>query len=76
MPNKLLSFSICILLTVDCSVFQPPARVDLQPGSHLWYETLKDKIRHQQSKPVWVSEVTVHHTDLPDTYTHVHMHRH
>ncbi|XP_075895738.1 tight junction protein ZO-3 isoform X3 [Nelusetta ayraudi] len=35
------------------------ARVDLQPGSHHWYETLKDKIRHQQSKPVWVSEVTL-----------------
>ncbi|KAF3835001.1 hypothetical protein F7725_027559 [Dissostichus mawsoni] len=33
------------------------ARIDLQPNSHIWYETLKDKIRHQQSKPVWVSEV-------------------
>lgn len=40
----------------------PPARIDLQPGSHAWYESLKDKIRHQQSKPVWVSEVTVRHT--------------
>ncbi|XP_062251003.1 tight junction protein ZO-3 isoform X1 [Platichthys flesus] len=35
------------------------SRVDLQPNSHAWYETLKDKIRHQQSKPVWVSEVTL-----------------
>ncbi|KAM9848965.1 tight junction protein ZO-3 isoform 2-T2 [Aulostomus maculatus] len=35
------------------------ARVDLQPGSNIWYEILKDKIRHQQSKPVWVSEVTL-----------------
>ncbi|KAM8889893.1 tight junction protein ZO-3 isoform 1-T1 [Synchiropus picturatus] len=35
------------------------ARIDLQPGSHVWYEALKDKIRHQQSKPVWVSEVTL-----------------
>nr|XP_046247232.1 tight junction protein ZO-3 isoform X2 [Scatophagus argus] len=35
------------------------ARIDLQPGSSLWYENLKDKIRHQQSKPVWVSEVTL-----------------
>ncbi|XP_047442412.1 tight junction protein ZO-3 isoform X2 [Mugil cephalus] len=35
------------------------ARVDLQPSSNVWYETLKDKIRHQQSKPVWVSEVTL-----------------
>ncbi|XP_068449098.1 tight junction protein ZO-3 [Clinocottus analis] len=33
------------------------ARIDLQPGSNVWYESLKDKIRHQQSKPVWVSEV-------------------
>ncbi|XP_076009091.1 tight junction protein ZO-3 isoform X2 [Genypterus blacodes] len=35
------------------------ARIDLQPSSHVWYESLKDKIRHQQSKPVWVSEVTL-----------------
>ncbi|XP_019936734.1 tight junction protein ZO-3 isoform X2 [Paralichthys olivaceus] len=35
------------------------SRVDLQPNSHTWYESLKDKIRHQQSKPVWVSEVTL-----------------
>ncbi|XP_017262732.1 tight junction protein ZO-3 isoform X2 [Kryptolebias marmoratus] len=35
------------------------ARIDLMPGSHSWYETLKDRIRHQQSKPVWVSEVTL-----------------
>lgn len=35
------------------------ARVDLQPNSHSWYESLKNKIRHQQSKPVWVSEVTL-----------------
>uniref|UniRef100_A0A665T7E1 Tight junction protein 3 n=1 Tax=Echeneis naucrates TaxID=173247 RepID=A0A665T7E1_ECHNA len=33
------------------------ARVDLQPNSNIWYESLKDKIRHQQSKPVWVSEL-------------------
>lgn len=33
------------------------ARIDLQPTSNVWYESLKDKIRHQQSKPVWVSEV-------------------
>uniref|UniRef100_A0A665SZU3 Tight junction protein 3 n=1 Tax=Echeneis naucrates TaxID=173247 RepID=A0A665SZU3_ECHNA len=30
------------------------ARVDLQPNSNIWYESLKDKIRHQQSKPVWL----------------------
>ncbi|XP_029989061.1 tight junction protein ZO-3 [Sphaeramia orbicularis] len=35
------------------------ARVDLQPSSNVWYQVLKDKIRHQQSKPVWVSEVTL-----------------
>ncbi|KAF0042312.1 hypothetical protein F2P81_005844 [Scophthalmus maximus] len=35
------------------------ARIDLQPNSSIWYESLKDKIRHQQSKPVWVSEVTL-----------------
>ncbi|CAL8308507.1 unnamed protein product [Lota lota] len=35
------------------------ARVDLQPSSNVWYESLKDKIRHQQAKPVWVSEVTL-----------------
>uniref|UniRef100_UPI0037E8BC35 tight junction protein ZO-3 isoform X2 n=1 Tax=Semicossyphus pulcher TaxID=241346 RepID=UPI0037E8BC35 len=35
------------------------ARIDLHPGSSAWYESLKDKIRHQQSKPVWVSEVTL-----------------
>ncbi|XP_039984657.1 tight junction protein ZO-3 isoform X2 [Xiphias gladius] len=35
------------------------ARIDLQPSSNVWYESLKDKIRHQQSKPVWVSEVTL-----------------
>ncbi|XP_041648232.1 tight junction protein ZO-3 isoform X2 [Cheilinus undulatus] len=35
------------------------ARIDLQPGSSAWYQSLKDKIRHQQSKPVWVSEVTL-----------------
>uniref|UniRef100_UPI003AAF2B4C tight junction protein ZO-3 n=1 Tax=Centroberyx gerrardi TaxID=166262 RepID=UPI003AAF2B4C len=35
------------------------ARIDLQPSSNIWYEILKDKIRHQQAKPVWVSEVTL-----------------
>uniref|UniRef100_A0A8C7F4Q5 Tight junction protein 3 n=1 Tax=Oncorhynchus kisutch TaxID=8019 RepID=A0A8C7F4Q5_ONCKI len=35
------------------------ARIALQPSSNVWYETLKDKIRHQQAKPVWVSEVTL-----------------
>uniref|UniRef100_A0A8C5ANL7 Tight junction protein 3 n=1 Tax=Gadus morhua TaxID=8049 RepID=A0A8C5ANL7_GADMO len=38
------------------------ARVDLQPSSNVWYDILKDKIRHQQAKPVWVSEVTVSRT--------------
>ncbi|XP_056270832.1 tight junction protein ZO-3 isoform X2 [Pseudoliparis swirei] len=33
------------------------ARIDLQPNSNVWFESLKEKIRHQQSKPVWVSEV-------------------
>uniref|UniRef100_A0AAY4EDS5 Tight junction protein ZO-3 n=1 Tax=Denticeps clupeoides TaxID=299321 RepID=A0AAY4EDS5_9TELE len=32
------------------------ARIDLQPNSNVWYELLKERIRHQQSKPVWVSE--------------------
>uniref|UniRef100_A0A3P9I763 Tight junction protein 3 n=2 Tax=Oryzias latipes TaxID=8090 RepID=A0A3P9I763_ORYLA len=35
------------------------ARVDLDPGSSIWYDSLKEKIRHQQSKPVWVSEITL-----------------
>uniref|UniRef100_A0A8C7F261 Tight junction protein 3 n=1 Tax=Oncorhynchus kisutch TaxID=8019 RepID=A0A8C7F261_ONCKI len=35
------------------------ARIDLQPSSNVWYETLKDQIRHQQAKPVWDSEVTL-----------------
>ncbi|KAJ3599226.1 hypothetical protein NHX12_033189, partial [Muraenolepis orangiensis] len=35
------------------------ARIDLQPSSNVWYDILKDKIRHQQAKPVWVSEVTL-----------------
>uniref|UniRef100_A0AAZ3QZD9 Tight junction protein 3 n=1 Tax=Oncorhynchus tshawytscha TaxID=74940 RepID=A0AAZ3QZD9_ONCTS len=39
------------------------ACIDLQPSSNVWYETLKDKIRHQQAKPVWDSEVTVTQTD-------------
>ncbi|XP_060797348.1 tight junction protein ZO-3 isoform X2 [Neoarius graeffei] len=33
------------------------AHIDLQPTSNVWYEILKEKIRQQQSKPVWVSEV-------------------
>ncbi|TRZ02817.1 hypothetical protein DNTS_026427 [Danionella cerebrum] len=35
------------------------ARIDLQPTTNMWYDVLKDKIRQQQSKPVWVSEVAV-----------------
>uniref|UniRef100_A0A4W5N8Q5 Tight junction protein 3 n=2 Tax=Hucho hucho TaxID=62062 RepID=A0A4W5N8Q5_9TELE len=35
------------------------ARIELQPSSNVWFETLKNKIRHQQAKPVWVSEVTL-----------------
>uniref|UniRef100_A0A3P8YZN6 Tight junction protein 3 n=1 Tax=Esox lucius TaxID=8010 RepID=A0A3P8YZN6_ESOLU len=40
------------------------ARIDLQPSSNVWYESLKDKIRHQQAKPVWVSEGTVRQEEL------------
>ncbi|XP_051930686.1 tight junction protein ZO-3 isoform X1 [Hippocampus zosterae] len=51
-------YSQALKLRKDCShLFS--ARVDLQPGSNIWYQALKDKIRHQQSKPVWVSEVTL-----------------
>uniref|UniRef100_A0A673JYJ8 Tight junction protein ZO-3-like n=1 Tax=Sinocyclocheilus rhinocerous TaxID=307959 RepID=A0A673JYJ8_9TELE len=32
------------------------ARIDLQPNTNMWYDVLKDQIRQQQSKPVWVSE--------------------
>lgn len=35
------------------------ARIDLQPSANMWYDILKDKIRQQQAKPVWVSEVAV-----------------
>ncbi|KAM6962441.1 tight junction protein ZO-3 [Aplochiton taeniatus] len=35
------------------------ARIDLQPSSNVWYEILKEKIKHQQAKPVWVSEMTL-----------------
>ncbi|XP_051763615.1 tight junction protein ZO-3 isoform X1 [Ctenopharyngodon idella] len=35
------------------------ARIDLQPGANMWYDILKDKIRQQQAKPVWVSEVAL-----------------
>ncbi|XP_068176084.1 tight junction protein ZO-3 isoform X2 [Antennarius striatus] len=35
------------------------ARIDLQPGTSAWYESLKSKILHQQNKPVWVSEITL-----------------
>uniref|UniRef100_A0A8C1WFI5 Tight junction protein 3 n=1 Tax=Cyprinus carpio TaxID=7962 RepID=A0A8C1WFI5_CYPCA len=31
------------------------ARIDLQPNINMWYDVLKDKIRQQQSKPVWYS---------------------
>lgn len=51
-----------------------PARIDLHPGSNVWYESLKDKIRHQQSKPVWVSEVTVQKTALRDLHTELQCH--
>lgn len=47
----------------------PSARIDLQPSSSVWYESLKDKIRHQQSKPVWVSEVTVRPSAPSDPHT-------
>lgn len=50
-------------------VFPPSARVDLDPSSHSWYESLKNKIRHEQTKPVWVSEVTVQHT--ASLHTHI-----
>ncbi|KAK1805917.1 hypothetical protein P4O66_012962, partial [Electrophorus voltai] len=36
-----------------------PARIELQPMSNVWYEIVKEKIRHLQSKPVWVSEVAL-----------------
>uniref|UniRef100_A0A7N6BM31 Tight junction protein 3 n=1 Tax=Anabas testudineus TaxID=64144 RepID=A0A7N6BM31_ANATE len=50
-------YSQAVKLKKQCShLFS--ARIDLQPSSDIWYETLKDKIRHQQSKPVWVSELT------------------
>uniref|UniRef100_A0A671PCD7 Tight junction protein ZO-3-like n=1 Tax=Sinocyclocheilus anshuiensis TaxID=1608454 RepID=A0A671PCD7_9TELE len=29
------------------------------PNTNMWYDVLKDKIRQQQSKPVWVSEVAL-----------------
>ncbi|CAJ1060211.1 tight junction protein ZO-3 isoform X1 [Xyrichtys novacula] len=51
-------YSQALKLRKDCSHLFA-ARIDLQPGSSAWYESLKDKIRHQQSKPVWVSEVTL-----------------
>uniref|UniRef100_A0A7N6B3Q2 Tight junction protein 3 n=1 Tax=Anabas testudineus TaxID=64144 RepID=A0A7N6B3Q2_ANATE len=51
-------YSQAVKLKKQCShLFS--ARIDLQPSSDIWYETLKDKIRHQQSKPVWVSELTL-----------------
>lgn len=49
-------------------VFPPSARVDLDPSSHSWYESLKNKIRHEQTKPVWVSEVTVQHSFSSHTH--------
>uniref|UniRef100_A0A8C8I6D1 Tight junction protein 3 n=1 Tax=Oncorhynchus tshawytscha TaxID=74940 RepID=A0A8C8I6D1_ONCTS len=46
------------------------ACIDLQPSSNVWYETLKDKIRHQQAKPVWDSEVTIKTSDTDgEVYT-------
>lgn len=61
-PNSTKSsrrlYSQAVKMRKDCShLFS--ARIDLQPHNHVWYEVLKDKIRHQQSKPVWVSEVTL-----------------
>ncbi|XP_072245894.1 tight junction protein ZO-3 isoform X1 [Leuresthes tenuis] len=51
-------YSQAVKMRRDCShLFS--ARVDLQPDTNSWYESLKNKIRHQQSKPVWVSEVTL-----------------
>ncbi|XP_070817714.1 tight junction protein ZO-3 [Chaetodon trifascialis] len=51
-------YSQALKLRKECShLFS--ARIDLQPSSNVWYASLKDKIRHQQSKPVWVSEVTL-----------------
>ncbi|XP_066552157.1 tight junction protein ZO-3 isoform X2 [Amia ocellicauda] len=35
------------------------ARIDLQPGSDMWFDIVQDTIRNLQSKPVWVSEVTL-----------------
>ncbi|XP_053178645.1 tight junction protein ZO-3 isoform X2 [Scomber japonicus] len=51
-------YSQAVKLKKDCShLFS--AIIDLQPSSNVWYDILKDKISHQQSKPVWVSEVTL-----------------
>ncbi|XP_062280547.1 tight junction protein ZO-3 [Scomber scombrus] len=51
-------YSQAVKLKKDCShLFS--ASIDLQPSSNVWYDILKDKISHQQSKPVWVSEVTL-----------------
>ncbi|XP_068600034.1 tight junction protein ZO-3 [Brachionichthys hirsutus] len=51
-------YSQAVKLKKHCShLFS--AMIDLQPGTNAWYESLKNKIRHQQSKPVWVSEVTL-----------------
>ncbi|MBN3309729.1 HMHA1 protein, partial [Amia calva] len=35
------------------------ARIDLKPGSDMWFDIVQDTIRNLQSKPVWVSEVTL-----------------
>ncbi|XP_069550951.1 tight junction protein ZO-3 isoform X1 [Brachyistius frenatus] len=51
-------YSQALKIRKDCSHLFA-ARVDLQPNSNVWYDRLKDKIRHQQAKPVWVSEVTL-----------------
>ncbi|XP_043985702.1 tight junction protein ZO-3 isoform X2 [Gambusia affinis] len=42
------------------------AQIDLQAGSHKWYDSLKQSIRHQQSKPVWVSEITLESGGVQD----------
>uniref|UniRef100_A0A8C6LAI1 Tight junction protein 3 n=1 Tax=Nothobranchius furzeri TaxID=105023 RepID=A0A8C6LAI1_NOTFU len=44
------------------------ARIGLQPGSNSWYDTLKEKIRHQQLKPVWVRGLSDTRTTVPSDH--------